>query len=367
MHRAWLTLLLAPGVGPVAGMRLISAFGDAESALAAGPSGWRGAGIASHCFEGLRHPDEAAIDACLEWLDGDDQRHLIPIDDPRYPERLIACGDPPLLLFCTGNVDLLQARQLAIVGARSASPQGLEDARAFAGALARTGLCITSGLASGIDGAAHAAALDAGGTTLAVAGTGPDRVYPARHRQLAHRIAEQGLLISEFPPGAGPQAHHFPRRNRVIAGLSLGVLVVEAAARSGSLITARLAGEYGREVFALPGSIHHPLARGCHQLIRQGATLTESIQDVLAGLGSVASAATDTLGSVSACPAKPALSDDANAALQALGHARAGFDQLVARTGLGVEALSSALLELELAGLVSADAGGSFMRLTRSE
>lgn len=363
---AWLTLLLAPGIGPVAGMRLIERHGDPEAALAAGPSGWRAAGIPEPLFEALREPDAEAMTACRDWLDGAEDRALLTIDDPRYPPRLLETGRPPLALFCQGDVDLLMRDQIAIVGARAASRQGLEDARAFAGELARQGLVITSGLASGIDGAAHAAALDASGNTIAVAGTGPDRVYPARHRQLAHRIGAQGLIVSEFPPGTGAKPQHFPQRNRIIAGLSLGTLVVEAAAKSGSLITAKLAAEFGREVFAIPGSIHKPTARGCHALIREGAQLVETVQEILVALGRAAPATTATLPGVSDPDANPALSGGARQTLAAVDDNGTAFDQLVARTGLNVAALSSALLELEIAGLVASEPGGSFSRLRRA-
>jgi len=362
---AWLTLLIAPGVGPVNGMRLLNAYGSARAALEAGPSGWKRAGVPEALHEALRHPDDQALANCQRWLDAPD-RDLITIDDARYPARLVHCGRPPLALFCLGNTALLGRDQLAMVGARSASRQGLENARTFAGELAASGLCITSGLASGIDGAAHEAALDAGGTTIAVAGTGPDRVYPARHRALAHRIGEQGLLVTEFTPGTGAQAQHFPRRNRIIAGLSLGVLVVEAARRSGSLITARLAAENGRDVFAIPGSIHHPQARGCHALIREGALLVETVQDVLFALGRDTGQAPDTLPDVTKPHASSALSGAAATTLSAVGDHATAFDQLVARTGLDIQALSSALLELELAGLVASEPGGTFARLSRA-
>ncbi|WP_421718315.1 DNA-processing protein DprA [Algiphilus sp.] len=362
---AWLTLLLAPGVGPVTGMRLLQAYGSAAAALSAGPSGWTRAGVPEALHAGLRQPDAAAMARCQAWLDAP-QRALISLDDPHYPQRLLEIPRPPLALFCLGDVSLLTRDQLAVVGARAASRQGLEHARSFAGEIARAGLCITSGLASGIDGAAHEAALEAGGSTIAVAGTGPDRVYPARHRALAHRIGEHGLLISEFLPGTGAQAQHFPRRNRIIAGLSLGVLVVEAAKRSGSLITARLAAENGREVFAIPGSIHHPQARGCHALIRDGALLVESAKDVLFALGRDEAHAPDTLQNVIKPHASAALSGAAAKTLSAVGDHATAFDLLVARTGLDIQTLSSALLELELAGLVASEPGGNFSRLGRA-
>lgn len=362
---AWLTLLVAPGVGPVTGMRLITAYGSARAALDAGPSGWKQAGVPEALHDALRHPDNEALSHCQRWLDAPD-RDLVTLEDPRYPARLIHIGRPPLALFCLGDSTLLADDQLAMVGSRSASRQGLENARTFAGELAAAGLCITSGLASGIDGAAHEAALDAGGKTIAVAGTGPDRVYPARHRALAHRIGEHGLLVSEFIPGTGAKPQHFPRRNRIIAGLSLGVLVVEAARRSGSLITARLAVESGREVFAIPGSIHHPQARGCHALIREGALLVETVQDVLFALGREAGRAPDTLTDVTKPHASAALSGAAAKTLSAVGDHATAFDQLMTRTGLDIQALSSALLELELAGLVASEPGGSYARLSRA-
>lgn len=363
-QRAWLTLILAHGVGPAIGMRLLQAHGDADAALAAGPQAWLAAGVPRALHDSLRHPDEEALARCTDWLAQPGCR-LVPLDAPQYPQALIETGRPPLALFCLGDSDLLRRDQFAVVGARAASPQGLEDARALADGLTRAGLCITSGMASGIDGAAHEGALDAGGHTIAVLGTGPDRVYPARHRRLAHRIAETGLLVTEYPPGTTPEPHHFPQRNRIIAGLSLGVLVVEAAARSGSLITARLAAEFGREVFALPGSIHHTLARGCHALIRDGAVLVEDVHDVLRALGRGAPspARVDTLAADAGIKAP---SKTAARILQAFGHADIGFDQLVTRTGLDVQRLSSGLLELELCGLVVSRPGGTFMRITRN-
>lgn len=365
-REAWLTLLLAPGVGPVTGMRLLEQHGSAAAALDAGPGAWRAAGLPDALHDALRRPAPDALDTCRRWLDGE-RRALVTIDDARYPQRLLQTGCPPLALYCLGDPSLLAQEQIAIVGARSASAQGLEDARAFASELARAGLCVTSGMASGIDGAAHAAALDAGGATIAVAGTGPDRVYPARHRALAHRIGDHGLLVSEFPPGTGARPGHFPRRNRIIAGLALGVLVVEAAARSGSLITAKLAAEYGREVLAVPGSIHRPLARGCNALIREGAQLAETVQDVLRALGRSTGGSAATLGPVTSSGASPALSANAALTLDAVHDAGSAFDQLVARTGLDVQALSSALLELEIAGLVASEPGGSFSRLARAD
>jgi DNA processing protein len=370
-RRAWLTLLLAPGVGPTAGMRLLQAFGGAATALEAGRAAWRAAGVPDALHDGLRKPDAEAMRNAEAWLDGGDDRQLIALDDPRYPTRLIETARPPLALFCIGDPAALMRPQLAIVGSRRASAQGLIDAEAFSGALAQAGLCITSGLAQGIDGAAHAAAIDAGGQTIAVCGTGPDRVYPARHRDLAHRIASAGALVTEFPPGTPPLPEHFPRRNRIIAGLSLGVLVIEAAARSGSLITARLAGEQNRDVFAIPGSIHYPGARGCHALIRDGATLVETARDVLVVLAPHLEAPPGdgklaTLAETRPTPAMPRLSAVAGSTLSALGDAPVAFDALLSRSGLSVDQLSTGLLELELAGVIASQPGGTFMRLHRA-
>jgi DNA processing protein len=274
------------------------------------------------------------------------------VGDPAYPDALLNSADPPLLLYVQGQVELLATRALAIVGSRHPTAQGEDNAREFAGALARAGFTIVSGMALGIDGAAHEGALDAGGATVAVVGTGLDRVYPASHRALAHRIAEQGAIVSEFPLGTPPLAQNFPQRNRIIAGLAAGTLVVEAALRSGSLITARLATEAGREVFAIPGSIHSPQARGCHALIRQGAKLVETAADVLEELRGVAPP-------VAAPPAGPVPADPV---LQALGHDPATLDALIARTGWPAAELAARLLELELDGAVARLPGGLFQR-----
>jgi DNA processing protein len=251
-----------------------------------------------------------------------------------------------------------------MVGARSASAQGLENAQAFAAELARCGLTITSGLALGIDAAAHRGALAADGFTVAVCGNGLDRVYPARNKELAHAIAARGLLISEFPTGTPPQAEHFPRRNRIISGLALGVLVVEAARESGSLITARLAGEQGREVFAIPGSIHNPLARGCHALIREGAKLVETVEDIFSELGPLLPAARAAAApdGAAATPQDPVQAR----VLAALGFETLAMDHLVGRLGLPVEQIGAALLALELEGLVAAGPGDTFTRLQRA-
>jgi DNA processing protein len=274
----------------------------------------------------------------------------------------------PAALWVDGDPARLWAPQLAVVGARNATPTGLAIARDFAGSLARAGLAITSGLAEGIDAAAHHAAIDAGMATIAVCGTGLAQVYPRRHAALAARIAATGALVSEFPPEVGPRAAHFPRRNRIIAGLSLGTLVVEAGVRSGSLVTARLATEQGREVFAIPGSIHNPLARGCHRLIRDGATLVEEAAEVLAALAPLARrlghAIAARLSEVEVDgpnEAAPARGSDASHVLQALAGGPAEADALVAATGLDAARVAAALVLLELDGRVAQATGGRWM------
>lgn len=359
---AFLALLRTPGLGPLRGRRLIERFGTPAAVLAAGRAGWQAAGCSDALCDALAAPDHAGAAGDLEWLAGSADRALIAFDDPRYPPRLAQIARPPLALFTIGEVGLLGLPQLAIVGARAASAQGRENAALFAAGLARSGLIITSGLALGIDAAAHRAALDAGGTTIAVCGNGLDRVYPPRNRALAQDIAAEGLIVSEFPPRTAPKPEHFPRRNRVISGLSLGVLVVEAVRESGSLITARLAAEQGREVFALPGSIHNPLARGCHALIRDGAVLTETVEDILAELA----AQLPGLGPAPAAAAAPsAVAESAleQALLEAIGHETLGLDELVERLARPVAEISAALLALELRGLVTVAAGERFTRL----
>lgn len=282
---ARLRLHALPELGPIRFRRLLSAFGSASAALSAPASAWRTLGLPQVSADMRRDAQvREQASAALRWLEAPDH-HLLTWGDPSYPALLAELSDAPPLLFVAGEVSLLERPQLAIVGSRRASKPGLDTARAFARSLAAGGFVITSGLALGIDGAAHEGALDATGATVAVLGTGLEHLYPRRHLGLAQRIVEQGgAVLSELPLQCPPQAANFPRRNRIISGLSLGVLVVEASPSSGSLITARLAAEQGREVYAIPGSIHHPGARGCHELIRQGATLVESIEHILEGL-----------------------------------------------------------------------------------
>ncbi|MBW7860118.1 MAG: DNA-protecting protein DprA [Rhodocyclaceae bacterium] len=372
----WLRLTLHPGAGPAAQRALLAAFGLPDRIFTADHQALSrvvGASLASSL---LGAPDQARIDATLEWLTRPGNA-ILTLGDPAYPAALLDAPDPPVLLYVKGDVAVLECAALAIVGARSATPQGVANADAFARVLASTGLTVVSGLALGIDAAAHRGALAVQGKTIAVIGTGADRVYPARNREIAHAIAEQGAIVSEFPLGAPPHAHHFPRRNRIIAGLCRGVLVVEAAVNSGSLITARLANEAGREVFAIPGSIHSPLARGCHRLIREGAKLVETAEDILEELRWGQSAATPEAttrirtGARHEHPDPPAargaslrsLEDEEAKLLQEMGHDPVDIDTLAIRSGLTVEALYAILLALELDGHVSRAAGGRFQRL----
>ncbi|MFA5683815.1 MAG: DNA-processing protein DprA [Lysobacteraceae bacterium] len=361
--RDWLILLRAPGLGGVRLRSLLERHGDARNAIAVGREGWRAAGLPAAAIEWLSRPDEALLETDLRWLQGE-SNHLLTIDSADFPPLLARMPQAPAALFVCGAPEQLWTAQIGIVGSRNPSAGGRENARDFANALAASGLSITSGLAEGIDAAAHRAALDRRAPTIAVMGTGPDRIYPASHRALAHDIvAGGGALVSEFPPGTGPRRENFPRRNRIIAGLSLGVLVVEAGVQSGALITARLAAEAGRDVFALPGSIHNPLARGCHRLIRDGAMLTESVPEILDAIAPVARELGTALrqrlaGEKAAAPAAAVARDPERERLwQALGHDPVAIDVLAERTGLTVESLSSMLLLMELEGTVAAQHG----------
>ena len=362
--RAWLALLRADGIGAGTAARVLDHFGSPQHALDGTAAHWQSGGLAPQLRENLRNVPQEGIDGDLAWLEGSDARGLLTRDDPRYPALLRNIAQAPPALFYQGDAEVLAMPQLAIVGARTATPQGVENARAFAAELAGRGLIITSGLALGIDAAAHRGALEADGLTIAVCGTGLDRVYPARHRQLAHQIAGQGVLISEFPPGVQAMPENFPKRNRVISGLVLGVLVVEAARESGSLITARLASEQGREVFAIPGSIHNPLAHGCHALIRQGAKLVEKADDILEELGPRVAAHLRERRGADAATAVEASAEE-QTILDALGHAALSFDLLMERTQLPADIFHGALLKLELRGAVAAAGGGNYMRVFR--
>jgi len=354
-----------PGIGPVRCARLLARFGSPEAVLAAPRPALDELGLPADSVAGLGNPPWATVEQDLLWLERPGNS-LLCLDDPRYPPLLREIPTPPPVLFVRGDPALLGRPQLAVVGTRNPTPAGRRTAREFAAHLAGAGLVITSGLALGIDAEAHRGALQTG-QTVAVMGTGPDRLYPARHRDLARHIAERGALVSELPPGTPPNAENFPRRNRVISGLSLGTLVVEAATQSGSLISARLAGEQGREVFAIPGSIHNPMARGCHALIRQGAKLVETGADILEELGPLAATVTTPDPPPVIKPATPTdLDPEYRALLALLGEAPCAVDTLVERSGLTAEAVSSMLLIMELQGYV-ASAGGFYTRLINED
>lgn len=374
----WLRLALTPGIGDATARKLLAAFGLPGAVFTPSPAALRD--VVTPAQAAALQVKPASLDAQLaltwEWLQTVEAegavRRLVTLGDPGYPAALLETADPPLMLYLLGaaEFDLTQlVRSVAIVGSRNPTPQGELNARAFARALGEVGVTVVSGLALGVDGAAHQGALDAVEAaqgsprlaTVAVVGTGLDRVYPARHRALAHRIALHGLIVSEFALGTPPLHPNFPKRNRIIAGLARGTLVIEAALQSGSLITARLAVEQGREVFAIPGSIHSPQSRGCHALIRQGAKLVESVQDVLEELSFDTSVATSRAAEEAQAPVRT----DAGALLQALGFDPVGLDALCARTGLGAAVLQGLLLELELDGRVARLPGGLFQRVAQ--
>jgi len=357
--RGWLRLLLTPGIGRRAARQALAAFGtpqDLFEVSSAARHNCLDAAIAAALNEEpvALSPTVAALHT---WLASGPQRDWIALGDARYPQALLQTADPPLLLYTHGNAELLNQPCLAIVGSRNPTPQGAENARAFAEHLGRAGLTIVSGLALGIDGAAHSGALAGGAATIAVVGTGLDRIYPRAHRDLAHRIVERGLIVSEFELGTEPLAANFPQRNRIIAGLSLGTLVVEAALESGSLITARHSIEAGRDVFAIPGSIHSPQSRGCHALIKQGAKLVDDARDVLEELRWMTPASPASASATAEPTAAPP-----DTLLSAMGYEPVEMDQLQARTGWPAAQLSARLLELELAGQVSRLPGGRYQR-----
>lgn len=367
--RAWLALVAAPGVGPRTIARLIAHFGEPAAVCRASSEVLRGLGLAPGAITALHDPDLDAMDRALDWA-AQPGAHLITLTDPRYPPLLAQIPDPPAVLYVRGDPLVLSEPQIAIVGSRNPSPVGEQVTRELASRLAGLGLVVTSGLAVGVDGAAHQGALEAG-RTIAVLGTGPDQVYPARHRELARRIAVAGALVTEYPPNEGPRARNFPRRNRVISGLALAALVTEAAPRSGSLITTRHALEQGREVFAVPGSVRNPLARGCHALIRDGARLVEDAEQVLEELAPLlrgfVSPPPEVGGQGPTAPPVPAsangLDPDYQRLLDAMGYDPLAVDELVRTTGLSVQCLSSMLLVLELEGHVSSVPGGRYCRV----
>jgi DNA processing protein len=347
---SWISLTQAPGLGNEGLRRLLQAFGSPEAVLQASV-----ASLSRHIKPAVAQAvvagvDKSELSSVASWLE-DPLNRILTIADAEYPQFLLNTADPPLLLYVKGRMDLLNAQSLAIVGSRNASAQGLRNAEAFAKSVSEAGLCIVSGMAHGIDAAAHHGGLQGQSSSIAVVGTGLDKVYPAANRELAHRLAQEGTIISEFPLGTPPLASNFPRRNRIISGLSLGCLVVEASVQSGSLITARLALEQGREVFAIPGSIHSPQSRGCHALIKQGAKLVENARDILEELG------------------YPGATSATAIALEHPLFVHLGFEpldteSLAQRSGLTIGELSAILLQLELDGHIASLPGGLYQRIT---
>ncbi|ALG68479.2 DNA-protecting protein DprA [Beggiatoa leptomitoformis] len=351
-------------------MRFLKYFGSPHAALMGGRNEWATLGVKGELLQYLENPDKTIIEKDLHWLSLENN-HLVTLNDPHYPHRLCEIHDPPPILFVHGDYTLLSSQQVAMVGTRNPSPLGKEIAYDFAKNLSQAGFTITSGLAMGIDAYSHQGALAATGRTIAVAGTGLDRVYPAQNRELAHQIAQTGALISELPPGTPAKNQHFPRRNRIISGLSIGTLVVEASLRSGSLITARQAVEQGRDVFAIPGSIHNPLAKGCHALIKEGAKLVETAADVMEELFLHLPNQQRTIPLTPPLPVASnrltqhnELDGDYIRLLEYLCTEAQSIDNLVELSGLTAEAVSSMLLILELQGLIASQAGGLYVRLS---
>lgn len=357
---AWISLHLISGLGTESTRRLLQQFGCPAAVLSqssARLANWVGPKVGAAISEGAS-ADKLSL--AMRWLE-DKSNHLLTLADDDYPARLLETADPPLLLYMKGRRELLHATDtsgIAIVGSRNATPGGLQNAEAFARALSLAGMTIISGMALGIDAAAHRGGLDGAGSTIAVVGTGLDLVYPARNKELAHQLAEKGLLVSEFALGTPALANNFPRRNRIISGMSRGVLVVEAALASGSLITARQAGEQGREVFAIPGSIHSPLSKGCHLLIKQGAKLVDDAADILAELN-----LTPHSSAQAAPPRRNPIIAGEEKILSAMGYDPVTVDSLIELTGKPAEKIAARLTELELDGIVASLPGGKYQRL----
>lgn len=349
-------MLRTPGLGSKTIQHLLLHLEPAQ-VYAASRSQLSALGLKQNVIDNIKDFQWPTIETDLVWLENPGN-FALTLQDSLYPAQLLEIDDPPPILFVRGNPELLSLPQIAIVGSRNPSAQGLQTAQDFAQSLAQYGFTITSGLALGIDAASHQGAIKANGHTIAVAGTGPDRVYPARHKDLAGEIIKHGAIISEFPPGTSAQANHFPRRNRIISGLCLGLLVVEAAKQSGSLITARLALEQNREVFAIPGSIHNPLARGCNALIREGAKLVETSSDILEELGEYNQQHEPIVSE----NLQSELDLEQQNLLNLVDFSPTSVDYLVKESGLAVEIISSILLQLELQGYISSVAGGCYMR-----
>ncbi len=373
--KAWVRLLKVSGVGAKTFLRLLETFETPDNVFKANTKQLINSGIKENLALAIQENTENCVDEDIAWLEQSEKHHIITIQDDEYPSLLKQIDNPPPLLYLHGQYQLLNDPCIAIIGSRNPTQSGIDNAYEFAKYLAQTGFCINSGLALGIDGQSHKGALDVDAPTIAVIATGIDRVYPAKHRDLAHRIVKNGAIVSEFPIGTPPDSRNFPRRNRIISGLSLGTLVVEAAHKSGSLITARLAMEQNREVFAIPGSIHNPLARGCHQLIRQGAKLVETADDILEEMSSIITISDITSNQQRALQTEinsqdseikqnsSNLDEEHQHLLDEMGFDPIAIDQLVVRTGYNAENIAAMLLMLELQNQVSSNGGGTYTRI----
>ena len=354
-------------------IQLVDKLGGIDSVVAAGQSALRQAGLDAETISAIRNPDASLLDQDINWL-AESDHYLLTWDSDRYPALLRDTPSPPAALFVEGDPNILWQPQIAVIGSRNPTTGGRENALDFSSELSRQGLTITSGMASGIDSCAHTAALNAGGLTVAVTGTGLDRVYPASSRQLAQKIRQHGVLVSEFPPGTGAKRSHFPSRNRIISGLSLGVLVIEAGLNSGTLITARMAGNQGRDVFALPGSIHNPMSKGCHRLIRDGARLVENVAQIMEELAPLAGQLAGQLRKELETPVEqnqlefsepdPQVEQDPDyrRLWSCLGFDPRPMDSIIDQSGLTARAVSAMLLMLELRGKAEAHPGGAWSR-----
>lgn len=364
----WLALNRAKGLGPATLAKLLPYYGDAQTLVENAADAVRKFSLNQQIATSLAQPDWTGVEQDLNWLSQySDNKSILTWDQALFPDALRSLSSPPIVLFCRGNLSLLAQPQLAMVGTRNPTTQGRETAYSFAADMGRKGITITSGLALGIDAAAHQGALSVSSDTIAVMGTGLERVYPARHHQLAHQVAQQGLLISEFTPDTAARPEYFPRRNRLISGLSLGVLVVEAALKSGSLITARVASEQGKEVFAIPGSIHSPMAKGCHELIRQGAKLVECSQHILEELAPQLQrfltddddiAVQNAVKNTAPVMANVELDSEQQRLLEWIQHEVTSVDVVAVQSGLAIDTIYSGLMMLELAGLIRSVPGG---------
>lgn len=370
--KSWVSLLRVPGVGPKTFQKLLDAFNSPPEVFSSSSQSLKQAGFSEKIISAINDAENTISSLeDIKWLESADSHYIITIHCPEYPALLKQISNPPPLLFVQGNLSILNDPQLAIVGSRNPTQGGLSNTHEFAKYLSRSGLCITSGLALGVDGAAHQGAIDTNSPTIAVIATGVDRVYPARHRELAHQIVIHGAIISEFPIGTQARPENFPRRNRIISGIAHGTLVIEAAKRSGSLITAKLSSEQNREVFAIPGSIHNPLARGCHQLIKEGAKLVETAQDILEEMASIIDVNslhndTDQTLSETETTADITVADDSlehQNLLDKMGYDPVSIDELVIRTEQDPASIAATLLILELQNKVSSNGGGTYTRL----